>query len=176
MDRALYNRIMKDGFLGYDTTLMLDVVITALLVLIPMLAFSIYQVKVRHRFVLHARMQLALAIVLLLAVAAFEIDVQFVHGGWEQIVNKDPAHPRLTGEALESVRRVLWIHLAFAISTPVLWATTIVLALRRFPRPISPGDHSSTHKTLAWLATLDLVGTSLTGLWFYYAAFVATAA
>lgn len=162
------------GFLGYDASLMLDVVVTALVLVVPVLVFSIVQVK-RGRFTLHRNLQLGLAGVLLLAVAAFEIDLQLVHRGWENVVNKPGTTPRLEGEALDAVRRVLWIHLVFAISTPLLWATTITLALRRFPNPPIPGEHSGLHKTLAWASTVDLVLTSVTGLWFYYVAFVTTA-
>ena len=43
----------------------------------------------------------------------------------------------------------------------------------RFPRPVIPGAHSRLHKTLGWASAADLTLTSVTGLWFYYAAFVA---
>lgn len=162
------------GFLGYDASLMLDVVVTALVLVVPVLVASIVLAK-QGRFTAHRNLQLGLATVLLLAVAAFEVDLQLVHGGWENVVNKPGATPRLEGEALGGVQRVLWIHLVFAISTPVLWGVTITLALRRFPNPPTPGEHSGLHKSLAWASTVDLVLTSVTGLWFYYVAFIATA-
>ena len=112
-------------------------------------------------------------IVLLLTVGAFEVDLQIVHDGWVSIVNKDPQSPRLSGESLEFVRSVLWVHLVFAISTPFLWATTLGLALKRFPSPPTPCPHSSLHKKLGWLSAIDLTLTSITGLLFYYFAFVA---
>jgi hypothetical protein len=164
---------MRDGFLGYDASLMLDVVVTALVLVVPALVFSLYLVKVRHNYLWHRNLQLALGIVLLVAVGAFEVDLQIVHGGWENIVNKPGRPPRLTGEPLDFVRTMLRVHLVFAISTPVLWATTLVLAWRRFPSPPIPGPHSSLHKPLGWAATIDLVLTSVTGLVFYYFAFVA---
>ncbi len=166
--------MLQHGFLGYDASLMLDVVVCALVLVVPVLLFSVYSVKFGRRFQLHKTLQLTLAVVLLLAVAAFEVDLQLVHGGWENVVNKDPANPRLSGEQLDAVRGVLRIHLVFAISTPVLWAVTIVLALRRFPSPPTPGEHSSLHRVLAWASTIDITLTSVTGLWFYYVAFVAT--
>ncbi len=166
-------RRMLNGFLGYQTTFMLDVVVCALVLVVPLLAWSLYVVRVQRRYQLHKRLQLILAVLLLIAVAGFEIDVQLVHGGWEAIVNPPGQPPRLDGEALDHVRTVLWIHLAFAISTPPLWIATIWLALRRYPSPPKPGPHSPLHKRLGWIATLDLLGTSLTGLWFYYVAFVA---
>lgn len=165
---------MRNGFLGYDASLMLDVVVCALALVVPALLFSLYLVKVRKNFLWHRNMQVGLGIVLLLTVSAFEVDLQIVHGGWENIVNKPSKLPRLSGEALEFVRRVLWVHLVFAISTPLLWATTIGLALKRFPSPPVPSEHSGLHKPLGWLSAIDITLTSVTGLLFYYFAFVAS--
>lgn len=161
---------MNDGFLGYRTSLMLDFVVCSLVLVVPALIYSIYLVKVRRNFVAHRNIQLTLAVVLLVAVTAFEIDMQQIQGGWEKVVAKR-LNP-LTAEQLQSVRQVLWIHLVFAVSSPVLWATTIVLALRRMPKPPAPCTHSDLHKKLGWLSTLDLTLTSITGLWFYYVAFM----
>ncbi len=161
----------KHGFLGYDASLMLDVVVTALVLVVPVLVFSIVQVK-RRRFALHKRLQLGLAAVLLLAVGAFEIDLQWIHGGWENVVNKVPENPRLTGDAFSQAQMVLYVHLLFAVSTPLLWATTIGLALKRMPSPPAPCAHSALHRKLGWASTLDLVLTSITGLAFYYVAFI----
>jgi hypothetical protein len=151
---------------------MLDVVVCALALVVPTLLWSLYEVKFRRRYTLHRNLQVTLGIVLLLAVAAFEIDVQFVHGGWENIVNKPDRPPRLSEQDLQPVRTLLWVHLVFAISTPLLWAVTLTLALRRFPNPPHPGPHSRLHKTLGWLSTADITLTSVTGLVFYYVAFV----
>lgn len=161
---------MRDGFLGYQASLMLDFVVCALVLVVPVLVFSLYQVKVRGNYRLHKQLQLGLAAVLLVAVAAFEVDLQIVHGGWENIVAKrEPPH---TPEQLATVRRILWVHLVFAISTPVLWIITITLALRRFEDPPVPGSHSGLHSKLGWASTADLVLTSITGLAFYYFAFI----
>jgi hypothetical protein len=163
---------MSDGFLGYDTSLMLDVVVCALVVLVPLLACSVYLVKVRRAYTLHRNLQIALGLVLLAAVTAFEIDLQLVHGGWLNIANKDSGSPRLAGERLALAQQTLRVHLVFAVSTPVLWVLTTVLALRRYSNPPRPGSHSRLHKTLGWLSVADLVLTSATGLAFYYLAFI----
>lgn len=162
--------MMKHGFLGNDASLMLDVVVVALVLVVPVLLWSLAVVK-RGKYGLHRTLQMGLGIVLLLAVTAFEVDMR-LHGGWENIVNKDPTAPRLSGEELASVRQVLMVHLVFAVSTPVLWIATTVLALRRFACPPVPGAHSELHKKLGWLSVVDLVATSVTGLWFYYVAFM----
>lgn len=163
---------MKDGFLGYRTSFMLDFVVVALILIVPVLLYSLYAVKVQRLYVLHRNLQLALGLILLVAVGLFEIDLQWVQQGWANVVAKR-ATP-LTDEQLNFVRTVLRIHLVFAISTPLLWAATIILALRRMPSPPQPCAHSKLHKILGWTSTIDIVLTSVTGLIFYYCAFVAT--
>ena len=162
---------MSQGFLGYHATFMLDVVVCALVLLVPALAVSIYLVKVRRQYAWHRRLQLTLGAVLLLTVAAFEVDVQFVHHGWQNIV-KD-ARPDMAAESLDFARKVLYVHLVFAISTPLLWIVTISLALAKFGNPPFPSRHSPVHKFLGWCSASDLALTSATGLLFYYFAFVA---
>jgi putative membrane protein len=160
------------GFLGFDASFMLDVVMVALVLLVPVQLWSIRLART-GRFALHKTVQLSLAAILLVAVGAFEVDLQLLHGGWQNVVNKDPDSPRLAGEDLQFVRQVLWVHLVFAVSTPVLWAATIVLALRRMPVPPAPCPHSPLHRKLGWASVIDLVLTAVTGMLFYYLAFIA---
>lgn len=162
---------MKDGFLGFRTSFMLDFVVVALVLIVPILCYSVYAVKIRRQYTLHRNLQLMLGIVLLVAVSLFEVDLQWVQKGWENVVAK--RDPKLTTEQLGFVRTVLRVHLIFAISTPLLWAATIGLALRRIPSPPQPCPHSQLHKMLGWISTIDIVLTSVTGLVFYYFAFVA---
>jgi putative membrane protein len=160
---------MKDGFLGYHTSFMLDAVVVALVLVVPVLLFSLFSVKIRRQYVLHRNLQLFLAAALLLAVCAFEVDLHLIQGGWENVVRKGPS---LSAEQLSLIQRVLRIHLVFAGSTPILWGVTIAFALARFPRQPHPNAHSRLHSVLGWASTVDLVMTSVTGLIFYYVAFI----
>ena len=159
---------MADGFLGYKSSFMLDVVVCALVVLVPVIAFSLYQVRWRRNYTLHRNLQILLGVILLVAVTAFEIDVQLVHGGWEKIVQKRPTPP----ERIEFLRRVLWVHLVFAVATPLLWGYTLVMALKQFPKLPEPCAYSRMHRVLGWVSTVDIVLTSITGLAFYYLAII----
>ena len=160
---------MRDGFLGFHTSFMLDAVVVALVLVVPVLVFSLYSVKIGRLYTRHRNLQMSLAIVLLVAVLAFEVDLHLVQGGWENVVRKGSA---LSDNQMTFIRKVLRIHLVFAGSTPFLWGATILFALIRMPRPPQPSPHSRLHKVLGWASTFDLVVTSVTGLVFYYVAFV----
>ncbi len=165
---------MKNGFLGNPTSFMLDFVVCALAVLVPLLLYSLFVVKKQKKYTLHRNLQVVLGVVLLVAVSAFEVDMQWVQGGWENVMGKqlDTLGEEGLASKIAAVRKVLHIHLLFAVSTPVLWVVTLVLALKRFDNPPLPAKHSRTHKTLGWLSTIALTLTSVTGVWFYYVAFV----
>lgn len=165
--------MFTDGFLGYRTSFMLDFVVCALVVIVPVLVTSICMVKFGRRYDKHRILQTLLCVVLLVAVGAFEIDLQIVHGGWEEIVAKSFDDDALLAARIADSRPWLWLHLIFAITTPVLWLVTICLAWRRFPRPPVPGDHSRLHRQLGWLSAIDVTLTAVTGLIFYYVAFMA---
>lgn len=161
---------MEHGFLGYRSTFMLDFVVSALILIVPLLLFSLFTVKIKRNFSLHKKLQILLGAVLLVAVTAFEVDVQLMHGGWQNIVNQ--RETPLTPEQFRYVRNVLYVHLVFAVSTPLFWATTLVLALKWIPNPPTPCAHSGLHKKLGWISTIDITLTSVTGLYWYYVAFV----
>ena len=57
-----------DGFLGTRASLMLDVVFVSMMVVVPLLLWSISLVKYRQNFRLHKRVQVTLALVLLVAI------------------------------------------------------------------------------------------------------------
>lgn len=164
--------MFTDGFLGYKTSFMLDFVVCALAIIVPLMLYSLWLVKVKRAFTKHKWLQLALGIILLVAVTAFEVDLQIVHGGWENIVRKSHPEDAALAVKVAEAQPYLWVHLVFAVTTPVIWFTTLVLAFRRFSSPPLPNKHSRLHKTLGWLSTIDITMTAITGLIFYYIAFV----
>jgi len=158
------------GFLPTRGSIMLDVVFVAMFAIVPVLLFSIYLVKYRGNFALHKTIQIASAVVLLVAVVAFEVDVR-LFTDWELLAAPSPYYQ---ADTWCPVWISLVIHLCVAIPTPLLWIVVIVQALRRFPSPPTPGAHSGAHKTLGWIAAIGMVLTAVTGWVFYWMAFVAT--
>jgi uncharacterized membrane protein YozB (DUF420 family) len=158
-----------DGFLGTRASLMLDVVAVAMLVVLPVLASSIYLVKVRRQYAWHKRIQLALGAVLLVTVGLFEADIR-LHG-WRERAAASPYNGH-EGE-IDWVTTALNVHLFFSITTALLWVVVIARALANFPSPPRPAPHSAWHKRFAWLAAIDMACTAVTGWIFYWLAFVA---
>jgi len=154
-----------DGFLGTRASLMLDVAFLAMFAVVPIMGWSIFQVRYRHRYTLHKRVQLILATLLLVTIAVFEVDIR-LHG-WEA-----RATGAIGGEVAGHVRVALYIHLVFAITSALLWPYVVVQALRRIPSPPHPCDYSRTHARWARLAAVDMTLTAVTGWVFYYLAFV----
>src|SRR5262245_13829581 len=102
-----------DGFLGTRAPLVLDVLFLTMFIVVIVLAWSIYLVKYRRRYRLHKWVQIVLGIVLLAAVAVFELDIRIY--GWES-----RAAGSIGGQPAPIVKSALYLHLVFAISSVVL--------------------------------------------------------
>ena len=165
-----------DGFLGTRASFMLDVVFLAMLLIVPVLCWSVYLVRYRRNYALHKKIQLTTGLVLLLAVVAFEVDVRFL-SDWEIRAELSPYYQV---DNWSTVWTALSIHLLFAVPTPLIWAMVIIRALKQFPSPISTGKmsprlaHGASHRRWGYLAVAGMIMTAITGWVFYYLAFVAS--
>jgi len=153
-----------DGFLGTRASIMLDVVFLAMFAVVPVLGWSVWLVKYRRNFALHKRVQVALGLVLLVAVALFEADMRI--NGWKNRAEASAYFDTWVGKALG-------VHLVFAVTTALLWVFVIVQALRHFSNPPVPNEYSPRHLFWAKLAAVDMLLTAVTGWVFYCLAFVA---
>ena len=154
-----------NGVLGTRASLVLDLLFLAMFAVVVVLAWSVYQVKYRRRYLVHKWVQVVLGVILLSAVIVFEIDIR-IHG-WE-----DRAAGQLGGHVTSTVWTALYIHLFFAVTSVFLWPTVIGRALRNFPDPPVPAPHSDWHRRWGWIAAIDMLLTAVTGWTFYYLAFV----
>ncbi|MEM6655505.1 MAG: DUF420 domain-containing protein [Planctomycetota bacterium] len=158
-----------DGFLGTRASIMLDVVFVAMFVVTPVMGVSIAMARYGRRWEWHRQVQLALGSVLLLAVAAFEIDMQLLTE-WELRAAPSPYFdPQQKWSCPVGV--ALLVHLFFAVPTAALWFYVIIGALRSFPRPAAPGEHSRHHRKWGRIAAFEMLMTAVTGWVFYVMAF-----
>lgn len=162
----------RDGFWGTRASLMMDIVFTAMMIVVPVMAWSIWTVRKGQKYSKHKWVQLTLALTLLVAVVLFELEMRLV--GWQNRATDSPFWT--DGGWNDAIDYSLAIHLLFAIPTPILWGVVIVLALKRFPSPPRPSAHSGTHRFWARLGTIGMLLTSVTGWIFYYFAFAAAKA
>jgi putative membrane protein len=154
-----------NGFLGTRASIMLDVVFLAMFLVLPVMGISIGLARFGRKYAWHKRIQLSLAIILLVALVAFEIDLKlFSH--WEDRAALSPYWP-------SGVKGSLYVHLCFSISTFFLWLYVVIGALRNVPQPPTPSLYSNHHIFWARLAAIDLVLTAITGWIFYWLAFAA---
>lgn len=158
-----------DGFLGTRASFMLDVVFLAMFAIVPLVAFNIWLAHSRKAYQRHKRLQVATGLLLLVAVALFELDMRI--NGWRHRAETSPYYGH--GESMGLVFPVLYVHLFFAVTTAVLWILVIARGLRSYPDPPVPGPHSAWHRRWGRIAAWDLVLTSATGWIFYWLAFVA---
>lgn len=164
-----------NGFLQHllptsRASLMLDVVFVSMLVVVPTMWWSIYLVRCHHGYRAHKRIQLALGVALLVVLILFEADIR-MHG-WRDRTISSPYATSANGPSW--VDLALRLHLVFAVSTVALWIAVIIQALRHFPSPPQPNEHSRWHQTVGKLAAYDMTLTAITGWLFYWLAFVAS--
>ena len=152
------------GFLPNSRgSLTLDLLVVAMGLIIPVLGLSIYRVKFKKSVQSHRVIQSILAVVLAIAVIAFELDMRL--NGWRHLAEPSPYYQSLVFPALT-------VHLCFSIPTLLLWSCTIGLALR-FAIDSNQNKARFQHRKLGWLSSLAMLGTTVTGWTFYYLAFVA---
>ena len=154
----------RNGILPTRGSVMLDIVFITMFLVVPIMFWSIRLAKQGH-YQLHKQVQIATAVVLLLAIVAFEVDIRL--RGWIHLTEESSFD-------INTIKLILYVHLTFAIPTPVLWIIVIFKALKRFPKPPGPDEHSTQHKKLGWIAVCGMTLTSLTGWVFYYVAFIAS--
>ena len=154
---------MYQGFIpGSRASLAIDVLVTATALASLLLAFSIFSVRVRRNYNRHRTLQIAISVLLLAVLIIVETSVR-THG-WRA---------QAEGSAFcDWLPPLLTVHIVIASSAALTWIVTLSLALRRFPQPPRPAEHSTTHKKLALLTTVLIYLTASSGMLFYLLAFV----
>lgn len=148
------------GFLGTRADLLTDLVITALVAVVPFVLWN-QNLARRGRWALHKRMQIGLAVLLGLVVAAFEYNLR-LQGGIFEATTASAYSGTLT------LNFWIWFHTFLAITTVIVWASLIIMSLRRFPSPPQPAAFSATHRRWGRIGIIWMLATGLTSLPVYF--------
>lgn len=151
------------GFLPTRGSYVLDAIFVAMFAIMIFLSANIVLVK-KGYYQVHRNLQLTLSLILVVAIIIFEIDVRFFTQ-WRELAKSSRFY------ADGWVDWAMAIHLSFAIPTPFVWGFVIYQALRKFPSPAAPSDHSAVHRRWGWIAAGMMYGTGITGCVFYWLAF-----
>lgn len=156
---------LPPGFLGTRADLFMDVLIVIVAVVPALLAGS-WALARRGALRAHKRAQLALAGVFTVVLTLFEVYIR-LKGGVDGISVGSSLHQSWI------LYGWLWVHLALAVVSAVLWIWLLFASLRRFPNPPAPAAFSGAHRRWGKVAFVTMGLTAITGLGVYALCFVA---
>ncbi len=148
--------LFPHGFLGTRADLLMDIVIVALVAVVPIVFYN-WSLARSGRYSRHRSMQVSLAVLLGAVVGLFEFNLR-LQGGIFQAT----AASRYAGTA--TLNFWIYFHTFFAITTILIWAALIVISQRRFPKPPAPNAFSGTHRLWGRLGMIWMLATGVTSI------------
>lgn len=156
--------MLPRGFLGTRADVLMDVVFVSTLLTPFIVAWGIRFAK-RGEFRTHRAVQTVLLVVLLVAVALFEVDVRLSGGSGSLMKGSSYAG---TGW----LRGVTLAHVLANVVTFFTWLVLVVKSWRRFETPALPGTWRSTHVKLGRFVFGGLVFGAVSAVVMYVLGFV----
>ncbi len=144
------------GFLGTRGDLLMDIVIVALVAVVPIVFYN-WRLARTGRYPLHKTMQISLAVLLGAVVGLFEYNLRLQGGIFEATAASSYAG---TG----TLNFWIYLHTFFAITTIFIWIGLIAVSLRRFPNPPVPGAFSGRHRFWGRLGMIWMLVTGVTSI------------
>lgn len=148
--------MFPQGFLGTRADLLMDIVIVALVAVVPIVLYN-WALARRGRYAQHKLFQVGLAALLAVVVGVFEYNLRLQGGIFE--ATRASSYAGTT-----TLNFWIYFHTFFAITTIFIWVALILLSLRRFPSPPLPGAFSATHKRWGRIGMIWMLVTGVTSL------------
>lgn len=151
------------GFISERSDWIIDGVLVASVVLIPLFAFAFRNAR-RARYLQHRNLMLIATALLAVAVTAVEVDLRSKGMFAMTQGSRFYGTPFLEWSA--------YIHIGLSTVTGLLWCVLVGVSWFKFPRPPQPIPFGRIHR---WLGRIALVGMALvgiTGFELYIVAFV----
>jgi len=143
----------------------MDIVVVSMVIILPLLWYSVKKVKHDHNYKLHKNIQLTMFTILFFVVLLFEYDMK-QNGGIFAMVR---------GSAYEGtffLNFMIYFHTFLSITTSLIWLILIPVSLKKFGKNPRPGKFSKTHKLWGKIGMWDMALTCITGLLLYIYGFV----
>lgn len=151
------------GVFGSRASTAFDVAYLILLLMIPVVVWSLELLLLRKNYLLHRKVQLLLTLTFVIASVVFFAD--FFWNGWQHRAAASLADiPAIT-------YMTLTIHLVFWLITGLIWLGLLVQSLRKIPSPPQACEFGPFYVFWMILLALQFFLTTLTGWEFYMLAF-----
>lgn len=124
---------------GARWDVLMDIVVVSMVIILPLLWYSVKKVKHDHNYKLHKNIQLTMFTILFFVVLLFEYDMK-QNGGIFAMVR---------GSAYEGtffLNFMIYFHTFLSITTSLIWLILIPVSLKKFGKNPRPGKFSKTHK------------------------------
>lgn len=124
---------------GARCDILMDIVVVSMVIILPLLWYSVKKVKHDHNYKLHKNIQLTMFTILFFVVLLFEYDMK-QNGGIFAMVR---------GSAYEGtffLNFMIYFHTFLSITTSLIWLILIPVSLKKFGKNPRPGKFSKTHK------------------------------
>lgn len=155
--------MLPSGFLGTRGDILMDLVMLSFVIILPLLILSWAKVRAAE-YQTHRKIQLSLAILLAIAVAAFELDLKLSGGIFT--LTADSAY---AGTVL--LNSLIYGHMVVAIASVLVWVPLVIFSLRRFPRPPEPNDFSAKHRFWGRIGMVLMMLSGSSAIPLYYVGF-----
>ncbi len=156
--------MLPDGFLGSRGDVLIDLVILSFFAILPLLVISWWYAKNKN-YVHHRRLQIGLAILLVVAVGLFEIDLSLSGGVFE--LTRESAY---SGTGL--LNSIIYGHTLVAMASVLVWTPLIYLSLKRFGNPPVSGAFGHRHRFWGRTGMVLMMASGFSALPLYYLGFV----
>ncbi len=151
------------GFLGTRADVLMDVAIIVFTALPFILGMGIRLARSR-RFAAHRGLQTNAAILILVLLTLFEVDIR-ISGGSRAFIAQSALSAGF-------IRGFLLCHVAVALATFACWATLLLRSRKHFGKSL-PGSFSNTHRAWGWTTFVGVCLLSSSGAALYVMLFVA---
>ncbi|WNC72152.1 hypothetical protein RGQ13_18830 [Thalassotalea psychrophila] len=158
--------MFPQGFFGTRADLMMDLVIVAFIIIMPLLVIS-WRTARSGNHLGHAKMQISLSVILAVAVVIFELDLKL--SGGMAVLTKDSTY-----FGTNTLNYWMWGHTLIAIITTLLWAVLVILSIKKFKLPpnTKTNPFRKFHRPLGYCGMISMFATGLTSFPLYYYGFM----